>query len=160
MDDEFQWNLLGGLAMAGVGVSLMNIRTAILLGMGFIFVMVVFMFIYSLSLIHPEKGWNLASQIITTSGSIIALLVLIGFYSICLVKNSDYLSDGMPDTWYLFSYFVVIVTGMNIMSIVQYMKTRHSEYNTLSMLLSTILFGFIMIEAIICSYFRTDGFTQ
>jgi hypothetical protein len=161
MGDEFTWNLMGGLAMVGVVVSLINNRTAILLGISVVVGVVVAMFIESLSRIRPEKGWNLAYQIITMSGSILSLLVLLGFYSICLLRNSDYIADNsMPDSWYLFSYFVIIVTGMNIVSIVQYMKTNLSEYNTLSMVLSTILFGFIMIEAIICSYFRTDGFTQ
>jgi hypothetical protein len=158
--DSFTWNLMGGLAMSGIAVSLMNIRTAILLGMSVVFLVLFAMFIASLSSIKPETGWKLAYQILSMSGSIVALCILIGFYTVCIFKNNDYISDNsMPDAWYLFSYFVVIVTGLNIMSIVHYMKTSIQEYNTLSMLLSTILFGFIMIEAIISSYFRTDGFT-
>jgi len=155
--DDFTWNLMGGLAMSGVGVSLMNIRTAILLGMSVLFLVVCAMFIASLSLIQDG---NLPLQLVEKSGSILALLILIGFYTVCIFKNNDYITDNsMPDSWYLFSYFTVIVAGLNVISIIQYMKRHLPEYNTLSMLLSTILFGFIMIEAIICSYFRTDGFT-
>jgi len=155
--DDFTWNLMGGLAMSGVVVSLINIRTAILLGMSVLFLVISAMFIASLSLI---QGGSLPLQLLEKSGSIFALLILIGFYTVCIFKNNDYISDNsMPDSWYLFSYFTVIVAGLNVISIIQYMKNQIPEYNTLSMLLSTILFGFIMIEAIISSYFRTDGFT-
>jgi hypothetical protein len=156
--DNFTWDLMGGLAMSGIVVSLMNIQTAILLGMSVLFLVVGAMFIASLSLIRSDLG--IPYQLLEKSGGILALFILIGFYTVCVFRNNDYISDNnMPDSWYLFSYFTVIVAGLNVISVIQYMKTLIPEYNTLSMLLSTILFGFIMIESIICSYFRTDGFT-
>ena len=93
------------------------------------------------------------------SGSIFITLLLVGFYLFCVVKNKDYIQDGlMPDSWYLFSYFVVVCTGINIVSIVKFYENQDSFWNSMALLGNTLLFAFIVIEWIICSFYRTDGF--
>ena len=159
--DAFWWNVLGAIAISGLSVSLINIHKAIFLGMGVAFLVICCIFVISLSSIHKLNGWNLIKEIISISGSIVATLVLLGFYlGFCLFKNKEYIIDvNMPDSWYLFSYFVVGTTALNVLAMIAYMKDTNSGlYHALSMLLTTILLGFIIIETIICSYFRTDGF--
>jgi len=129
--------------------------------MGVSMLVICVMFVISLSE-RTETGWQLLSAIILTCGNLVAFFILVSFYTFyCLLKNQEYISEGsMPDSWYLFSYFVVGATALNILAIIAYMKDVTSElYHALSMLLTTILFGFIIIETIICSYFRTDGFS-
>lgn len=160
--DAFWWNVLGAIAISGLSVSLFNINKAIFLGMSVTFIVLCFIFIFSLFNIQKENGWGFIKEVISISGNIIVTLCLLGFYIMyCLFKNQEYISDGnMPDSWYLFSYYVVGVTALNILSIIAYMKDVESEfYHALSMLLTTILLGFIIIETIICSYYRTDGFS-
>lgn len=160
--DAFWWNVLGAIAISGLSVSLVNINKAIFLGMSVTFLVLCCIFIISLSNIQKLNGWSFIKEVISISGNIILNLLLLGFYIIfCLFKNKDYISDGnMPDSWYLFSYFVVGATALNILAIIAYMKDVTSDvYHAISMLLTTILLGFIIIETIICSYFRTDGFS-
>jgi len=160
--DAFWWRILGLVALSGLIVSLLNIRKAIFLGMSVSMLVICFMFVISLSE-RTETGWQLLSAIILTCGNLVAFFILVSFYTFyCLLKNQEYISEGsMPDSWYLFSYFVVILTALNIFTTIQYLNNDASAnmYNALSMLLNTILLGFILIETIICSYFRTDGFT-
>jgi hypothetical protein len=161
--DAFWWNVLGAVAISGLSVSLVNIQRAILLGMGIAFLVTCCIFIVSLSNLSHLNGWDFIKDLIFISGNIIVFILLLGFYIVyCLIKNNDYISSGdMPDSWYLFSYFVVGVTALNIVATIAYMKDITSGiYHALSMLLTTILLGFIIIETIICSYFRTDGFTN
>jgi membrane protein YdbS with pleckstrin-like domain len=76
------------------------------------------------------------------------------------MKNREFVEDGlMPDVWYTFSYFVVICTGVNVLSMVRYFEHRESFWNSMAMLSNTLLFAFIVIEWIICKFYRTDGFT-
>lgn len=159
--DAFWWNVLCGIALAGLVAPIMNIRTALFLGMAVAVLVVCAIFVISLSTIYHLSGWELVKELFTKSGSVVSLLLLLLFYTMfCVLKNKEYIEDGaMPDTWYLFSYFVVAVTALDIMAIVAYMKDQTSSiYNALSMLLTTILLGFVIIETIICSYYRTDGF--
>ena len=75
------------------------------------------------------------------------------------MKNKDYVIDGlMPDVWYTFSYYVVIFTGINIISLIQYFNQKIERWNTIAMLGNTFLFAFVFIEWIVCSFYRTDGF--
>jgi len=158
--DAFWWNVLGAIAISGLSVTLFNIQKAIFLGMSIVFLVMCCIFIVSISKIENLNGWSFIKEGMSTSGTIIINILLLGYYVMyCLFKNNDYITDGsMPDSWYLFSYFVVGVTALNVMAIIAYMKTNSGGYHALSMLLTTIFFGFIIIETIICSYFRTDGF--
>jgi len=90
-----------------------------------------------------------------------ATLVLIGFYLMyCVHGNIDYISNGnMPDTWYVFSYFVVLTFMINLWSIISYRKRPYDGYNAVSLLSWTVLLGFVGIETIVCSNYRTDGFS-
>lgn len=154
------WSIIASIGLSGLVVSLFNIRKAIFLGMIISILVICIIFIVSLS--HQTgTGWELLSSIVIKLGNMVALLILVLFYALfCLWKNHEYISDGsMPASWYLFSYFVVVVTAMNICMIVAYVQTKDETYNALTMLLNTLLLGFIMIETIICSYFRTDGFS-
>jgi len=83
------------------------------------------------------------------------------FYTFyCLYGNKDYIMDGhMPDTWYLFSYFVVGIFALNLWTIAGQFKYNSAGYKAFSWVLSTLLLGFVLIETIICSSFRTDGFS-
>jgi hypothetical protein len=86
-------------------------------------------------------------------------LLLVSFYYFCVIKNKEYIEDGfMPDMWYLFSYFVVVCTGINIACMVKYVENNDSLWNTWALLGGTFLFAFVVIEWIICTYYRTDGF--
>jgi len=159
--DAFWWNVLGGIAMAGLAAPLINIRKALFLGMAIAVLVVCAIFVISLSMIQNLSGWALVKELFSKSTSVVSLMALLLFYTFfCVFKNKEYIEDGaMPDTWYLFSYFVVAVTALDIIVIITYMKNQKlSMYNALSMFLTTVLLGFVIIETIICSYFRTDGF--
>ena len=161
--DEIWWNVLGGIGLAGLIVAAMNIRSAIFLGVGVGWLMLCTMFILSLSTVKQTNDiWAFIPELFSVLGNLLALLLLIGFYnSYCVYGNKEYIADGsMPDTWYLFSYFVVGAFALNLIVITSYLKTKNQGYKALSLLLTTLLLGFVLIETIICSYFRTDGFTQ
>ena len=149
-------SIVGGIALAGLLVCLMNIRKAIMVGIGAAWLALNIFFFLSLSELHYA---SLFSDFLNKSGSIFITLLLVGFYLFCVVKNKDYIQDGlMPDSWYLFSYFVVVCTGINIVSIVKFYENQDSFWNSMALLGNTLLFAFIVIEWIICSFYRTDGF--
>jgi hypothetical protein len=150
-------SIVGGIALAGLLVCLMNIRKAIIVGMGVAWFALNIFFFLSLSELNSA---SLFSDFLNKSGTTLLTLVLVGFYLFCVVKNKDYIQDGlMPDSWYLFSYFVVICTGINILSMVKYYEKQDSFWNSMALLGNTLLFAFVVIEWIICSFYRTDGFT-
>jgi hypothetical protein len=157
-------NILGGITIAGLIVGFMNIRETIFLGMGICVLTLSALVVVSLSeLRHTYTTLSFILELISVLGNVLILLGLIMFYTLyCLFRNKEYIRDGsMPDSWYTFSYFVIGVSGLNILSIIAYMKYNQSYgYKAMSMLLTTILLGFILIEYIICSYFRTDGFAM
>jgi hypothetical protein len=89
----------------------------------------------------------------------IGLFSLLGFYLFCIVKNIQYIQDGlMPDHWYIYSYFVVGLAGASILTTMRYTDTNKEWWLTLTYLLETFLFVFVFMEYIICTFFRTDGF--
>jgi hypothetical protein len=149
-------SIVGGIALAGLLVCLMNIRKAMMVGIGVSWLALNIFFFLSLSELNSA---SLFSDFLNKSGSIFITLFLVGFYLFCVVKNKDYIQDGlMPDMWYLFSYFVVVCTGINIVSIVKFYENHDSFWNSMSLLGNTLLFAFVVIEWIICSFYRTDGF--
>lgn len=150
-------SIVGGIALAGLLVCLINIRKAIMIGIGVAWLAINVFFFLSLSDLNSAF---LFTDFLNKSLTTFLTLILVGFYLFCVVKNKIYIEDGMmPDLWYLFSYFVVICTGVNIVSMVKYYEKHDSFWNSMSMLGNTLLFAFIVIEWIICSFFRTDGFT-
>ena len=156
-------NVFGGITMAGMGVAFMNIHEAIFLCMGIFIILLSTMIVLSLpQLKHTFTTWSFIAELFSGLGYILVLFGLMLFYILhCLFKNKEYITHGnMPDSWYKFSYYVVGVSALNILSIIAYLKNKTlDKYKALSILLTTILLGFILIETIICSYFRTDGFT-
>ena len=149
-------SIVGGIALAGLLVCLMNIRKAVMIGMCVAWLAINVFFFLSLSDLNSA---SLFTDFLNKSATTFLTLILVGFYLFCIVKNKNYIEDGMmPDLWYLFSYFVVICTGVNIVSMVKYYENHDSFWNSMSMLGNTLLFAFIVIEWIICSFFRTDGF--
>jgi hypothetical protein len=149
-------SIVGGISLAGLLVCLMNIRKAMMVGMGVAWLALNIFFFLSLSELNSS---SLFSDFLNKSGTTLLSLVLVGFYLFCVVKNKDYIQDGlMPDIWYLFSYFVVVCTGINILSMIKYYEKRDSFWNSMSLLGNTLLFAFVVIEWIICSFYRTDGF--
>jgi len=76
------------------------------------------------------------------------------------MKNKNFITNGnMPDMWYIFSYFVMIVSSVDILSMVaSILHPDNAMARSASMILTTILLGFVLIEGIIATYFKTDGF--
>ena len=98
--------IISGFALAGLAGCMMNIRTAIVGGMGVVWFMIMILFILSLSALNSEM---LFVDFCMKSGMSLITLILIGFYYFCVTKNKTFVEDGlMPDSWYTFSYFVVI----------------------------------------------------
>ena len=148
--------ILSGFAIAGLAGCMMNIRVAMPFGMGVAWLIIMALFFLSLSELNSETLWL---DFITKSGMSFVTVILIGFYLFCVMKNREYVQDGlMPDVWYTFSYFVVICTGVNVMFMVNYFKEFDPIWNTMALLGNTLLFAFIVIEWIICTFYRTDGF--
>jgi hypothetical protein len=159
--DNIVWNIVGGIGLSGLLVALLNIRQALFLGMGVGWLSLCALFVLSLpSLRETYTLWAFVEELITVLGNIIALLAMIGFYTwYCVYLNKDHIADGnMPDTWYLFSYFVVGGFALNLMAMVSYLKYNSPGYKALSLLLTTLTLGFVLIELIICAHFQTDGF--
>ena len=137
-------------------VCLMNIRKATIVGMSVAWLALNIFFFLSLSELNSA---SLFSDFLNKSGTTFITLFLVGFYLFCVMKNKDYIQDGlMPDLWYTFSYFVVICTGVNILSMVKFYEKQDSFWNSMALLGNTLLFAFVVIEWIICSFYRTDGF--
>lgn len=149
-------SIVGGIALAGLLVCLLNIRKAVIVGISVAWLALNIFFFLSLSELNSA---SLFSDFLNKSGTTFMTLLLVGFYLFCVVKNKDYIQDGlMPDLWYTFSYFVVICTGVNILSMIKYYEKQDSFWNSMSLLGNTLLFAFVVIEWIICSFYRTDGF--
>jgi len=149
-------SIVGGIALAGLLVCLMNIRKATIVGMSVAWLALNIFFFLSLSELNSA---SLFSDFLNKSGTTFITLFLVGFYLFCVMKNKDYIQDGlMPDLWYTFSYFVVICTGVNILSMVKFYEKQDSFWNSMALLGNTLLFAFVVIEWIICSFYRTDGF--
>ena len=158
--DNIVWNIVGWVGVCGLLVALLNIRHALLLGMGVGWLSLCGIFILSIASLRETTTWAFISELFSVLGNILFLIGLIGFYTYyCVYENKNYIADGdMPDTWYLFSYFVVVTFALNLLAIITYIKEKSSEYKAVSLLLTTLTIGFVMIETIICSYYRTDGF--
>jgi hypothetical protein len=148
--------IISGFALAGLAGCLMNIRTAIVAGMSVAWLMIVVLFFLSLSALNSEM---LFSDFVMKSGMSFITMILVGFYYFCVIKNTTFVEDGlMPDVWYKFSYFVVISTGVSVGAMVKYFENYDTFWNLILMLGNTLLFTFIVIEWIICTFYRTDGF--
>jgi hypothetical protein len=158
--DDIVWNIAGGIGVSGLIVALFNIRQALLLGLGVGWLSLFAILVLSFPPLQETTLWAFIVKVLSALGNILFLLALMGFYILyCVYENREYIADGdMPDTWYLFSYFVVSTFGLNLMAIVFYSKEKSPGYKALSLLLTTFTIGFVLIETIICSYFRTDGF--
>lgn len=155
--------MLGGLSGAGITVSLINIKQSILVGLASVWVVLSAMTIYAWKDIpFSSATWPFVKSVLSVSGPLLLPLILLGFYIYqCLWFNMDYISQGLvPDAWYTFSYFVVATLAINIVSIIQYMKLKTDGWYALSMLASTLLLVFVAISKVICTYYRTDGFSS
>uniref|UniRef100_A0A6C0HYM1 Uncharacterized protein n=1 Tax=viral metagenome TaxID=1070528 RepID=A0A6C0HYM1_9ZZZZ len=151
--------IISGFALAGLAGCMMDIRTAIVGGMGLTWFMIVILFFLSLSVLNSENSKMLFVDFCMKSGMSLITLILVGFYYFCVTKNKSFVEDGlMPESWYTFSYFVVITTGFTVYFMVKYFEKYDSIWNSMSLLGNTLLFAFIVIEWIICTFYRTDGF--
>ena len=148
--------IISGFALAGLAGCIMNIRTAIVAGMGLTWIMIMILFFLSLSVLNTEM---LFIDFFMKSGMTFITWILVSFYYFCVTKNKTFVEDGlMPESWYTFSYYVVITTGLTVYAIVRYFEKYDSFWNSMSLLGNTLLFAFIVIEWIICTFYRTDGF--
>ena len=149
MDSEYIF-ILGSIALVGLFVCLLDIRRALMLGIGITWMCLFLSFASSL---YSVKNLN---EFISSSASILVTLLLTLFYFACIVINQTYISDNlMPSVWYTFSYYVVIFIGINVLCMIN----KSAPWSTgVSILGNTFLFIFVIIEWIICSFYKTDGF--
>ncbi len=158
--DDIVWNIIGWIGVCGLFVALLNIRQALLLGMGVGWLSLCAIFILSIASLREVTTLAFISEVFSVLANIIVLLALIGFYTYSVYENKNYIADGdMPDTWYLFSYFVVVTFAVNLLTIITYVKEKSSGYKAASVLLTTLTVWFVVIETIISSRYRTDGFS-
>jgi hypothetical protein len=148
--------ILSGFALAGLLACLMNIREAMTAGMGTACIVIAVLFFLSLSNLNSDRLW---AEFLNKSGMPFITFLLVSVFYFFVIKNKTFVEDGlMPDVWYTFSYFIVIFTALNIMFMVKYFENYESVWNSLLLLGNTLLFTFIVIEWIVSTFYRTDGF--
>ena len=142
--------IFGCIALVGLFVCLLDIRRAIMLGIG---VAWIFLFLSFTSSLYYVKN---VKEFLSSSVGILVTLLLTMFYFLCIVTNQTSISDNlMPASWYTFSYYVVIFIGINVLC----MMNKSASWSAgISILGNTFLFAFVVIEWIICSFYKTDGF--
>jgi len=157
MIDAFVYNTIFVVAVAGIFVSLLNIYTAVFLGAWAIWLVALTVFVTQLTQLKSHDMYSILSEM----GNCIILLILLGFYLFfCLLKNKQYIMDKtMPSSWYTFSYYTMIMAFLNVMFLIDYAKNKDEGSASNIIIGNTLLFGFVLIETIICTSFRTDGFT-
>jgi hypothetical protein len=138
------------ISLAGIIICFMNIQKALLIGVSWLLLFSIGSMVAGI-IKSPLEWTNRIHQF--------GLYFLLGFYLFCIVKNRQYIQDGwMPDNWYLYSYFVVAISGASILTTMRYTETNKENWLTLTYFLETCLFVFVFMEYIICTFFRTDGF--
>jgi hypothetical protein len=148
--------ILSGFALAGLLACAYNIRGAMIAGMGTACLVIAILFFLSLSDLNSDRLW---SEFFMKSGMPFITLLLVGFYYYCVMKNREFVEDGlMPDVWYTFSHFIVWCTVFNVIFMVKYFENYDSVWNSMLLLGNTLLFAFIVIIWIVCTFYRTDGF--
>jgi hypothetical protein len=154
MDYEF-WIL--SIAIAGIIVAYMNIRKAMLLGISATWLSLLLFFFYLTSYIQDKKYF--VKELLKYNGFVTATLIVLAWYIHLVWKNEDYITENkMPDNWYLFSYFVLVALTGIISCIYFYLKQPSATLNVIAWILFFTLLGFVIIETIIGTYYRTDGF--
>lgn len=142
--------LYSTISLAGIIICVMNIQKAILVG-------VTWLVLFSggalvAGIVQSPEDW-------TKRLHQIGLLLLILFYLFCILKNKQYIQDGwMPDSWYLYSYFVLGFITASMLTAMKYNSTNDPDWLAMTYLLETCLLVFVLIQYIICTFFRTDGF--
>ena len=148
--------ILSGFALAGLLACLINIREAMTAGMGTACIVIAVLFFLSLSKLNSDRLW---AEFLNKSGMPFITFLLVCIFYFFVIKNKTFVEDGlMPDVWYTFSYFIVIFTALNIMFMVKYFENYESLWNSMLLLGNTLLFTFIVIEWIVSTFYRTDGF--
>ena len=148
--------ILSGFALAGLLACLINIREAMTAGMGTACIVIAVLFFLSLSKLNSDRLW---AEFLNKSGMPFITFLLVCIFYFFVIKNKTFVEDGlMPDVWYTFSYFIVICTALNIMFMVKYFENYESVWNSMLLLGNTLLFTFIVIEWIVSTFYRTDGF--
>jgi hypothetical protein len=148
--------ILSGFALAGLLACLINIREAMTAGMGTAYIVIAVLFFLSLSNLNSDRLW---ADFLTKSGMPFITFLLVSVFYFFVIKNKTFVEDGlMPDVWYTFSYFIVIFTALNVMFMVKYFENYESVWNSMLLLGNTLLFTFIVIEWIVSTFYRTDGF--
>jgi hypothetical protein len=144
------------ISISALIVSMMNISKAIFLGAWAMCISIFLIFCLHLS---ETKKTDLYSVLLDSSNALVLLTLVLFYNGYCLVKNKNYIMDlSMPDSWYLFSYFTIILMFIN--SILLYLSTQQDSLaDSLLIIGNALLFAMIVIETIICVSYRTDGFT-
>jgi hypothetical protein len=115
------------------------------------------LFLSFTSSLYSVKNFN---EFLSKSAGILVTLLLTMLYFACIIFNQTAISDNlMPSVWYSFSYYVVIFIGVNVLCMINRVENSlDSPWTGLSILGNTFLFAFVIIEWIICSFYKTDGF--
>jgi len=142
--------LYSTISLAGIIICVMNIQKAILVGVAWVVLFSSGSLVAGIMQAPLEWAKRLHQ---------IGLFLLLGFYLFCIIKNKQYIQDGwMPDSWYLYSYFVLAFAAGSIITTMKYNTTKDPDWLAMVYLLETCLFVFVLMEYIICTFFRTDGF--
>ena len=148
--------ILSGFALAGLLACLINIREAMTAGMGTACIVIAVLFFLSLSNLNSDRLWG---EFLNKSGMVFITFLLVSVFYFFVIKNKTFVEDGlMPDVWYTFSYFIVWFTAFNVIFMVKYFENYESVWNSMLLLGNTLLFTFIVIEWIVSTFYRTDGF--
>ena len=147
MDYESLYSIV---SLAGIVICLMNIQKALLVGVAWLVLFSAGALVAGI--MQSPLEW-------TTRIHQIGLFSLLCFYLFCIIKNKQYIQDGwLPDNWYLYSYFILGFAGSSILTTMTYNKTNDPDWLAMTYLLETFMFVFVLIQYIICTFFRTDGF--
>lgn len=148
--------ILSGFALAGLIACFIDIRQAVTAGMGTAIAVIAVLCFLSLSSLDTNM---LRNDFILKSGMPFLTLILVGLYYFFVMKNKTYVEDGlMPDVWYTFSYYIAGFTAFNIICMVFFFKNNDSVWRSMMLLGNTFLFAFVVIEWIVSTFYRTDGF--
>ena len=83
--------ILSGFALAGLVGCMMNIRKAMMVGMGVAWLIITVLFFLSLSELNSA---TIVTDFIMKSGMFFVTVILVGFYLFCVMKNREFVEDG------------------------------------------------------------------
>jgi hypothetical protein len=106
MDYERLYSII---SLAGIVICFMNIQKALLVGVAWLILFSAGALVAGI--VKSPLDW-------TKRLHQIGLFSLLCFYLFCIIKNKQYIQDGwLPDNWYLYSYFILILSCVKRLTI-------------------------------------------